>query len=126
MKKVLQVTSVLCGILALSGIWLAFRSLFVHGYFVNWALFSMTRSGTTMGMLGNIIGIAFTVIGFGAMCYYGLFKKGGKSAFIWGAVMTAMSLLSLIMSLFSGSFNFGDILLLLLSGAYTYSTIKLA
>ncbi|MGN0553254.1 MAG: hypothetical protein ACI4I1_07715 [Oscillospiraceae bacterium] len=126
MKKVLQITSVLCGILALSGIWLGFRSLFSHGYFVSWALFSMTRSGTAMGMLGNIIGIAFTVIGFGAMCYYGLFYKGGKNAFIWGAVMTALSALSLIMSIFGGSFNFGDILLLALAGAYTYSTIKLA
>ena len=126
MKKVLQVTSVLSGILALSGIWLAFRSLFGHGYYVSWALFSMTRSGSAFGMLGNIIGIAFTVIGFGAMCYYGLFYKGGKSAFVWGAVMTALSALSLIMSIFGGSFNFGDILLLALSGAYTYSTIKLA
>lgn len=126
MKKVLQISSVLCGILALSGIWLAFRSLFSHSYFVSWALFSMTRHGTAMGMLGNIIGIAFTVIGFGAMCYYGLFKKGGKNAFIWGAVMTALSALSLIMSIFGGSFNFGDILLLALSGTYTYSTIKLA
>lgn len=126
MKKVLQVTSVLSGILALSGIWLAFRSLFGNGYFVSWALFSMTRSGSAFGMLGNIIGIAFTVIGFGAMCYYGLFRKGGKNAFVWGAVMTVLSVLSLIMSLFSGSFNFGDILLLFLAGAYTYSTIKLA
>lgn len=126
MKKVLQVSSVLCGILALSAIWLAFRSLFGHGYFVSWALFSMTRSGTAFGMLGNIIGIAFTAIGFGAMCFYGLIQKNGKSAFIWGAVMTALSVLSLIISIFGGSFNFGDILLLALSGAYTYSTIKLA
>lgn len=126
MKKVLQITSVLSGILALSGIWLGIRSLFVRGYFVSWALFSMTRSGSAFGMLGNIIGIAFTVIGFGAMCYYGLFRKGGKNAFVWGAVMTVLSVLSLLMSLFSGSFNFGDILLLLLAGAYTYSTIKLA
>lgn len=126
MKKVLQISSVLCGILALSGIWLAFRSLFGNGYFVNWALFSMTRSGTAFGMLGNIIGIAFTVIGFGAMCFYGLFKKGGRNAFIWGAVMTVLSVVSLIMSIFGGSFNFGDILLLVLAGAYTYSTIKLA
>ena len=126
MKKVLQVSSVLCGILALSAVWLAVRSLFVHGYFASWALFSMTRSGSAFGMLGNIIGIAFTVIGFGAMCYYGLFKKGGKNGFLWGAAMTALSLLSLIMSIFSGSFNFGDILLLILAAAYTYSTIKLA
>lgn len=126
MKKVLQVTSVLCGILAISAVWLAFRSLFGRGYFVSWALFSMTRGGTALGMLGNIIGIAFTAIGFGAMCFYGLINKNKKSAFIWGVVMTALSVLSLIMSIYGRSFNFGDILLLLLSGAYTYSTIKLA
>ncbi len=126
MKKVLQVSSVLCGILALSAIWLGVRSLFGHGYFMSWALFSMTKSGTALGMLGNIIGIAFTAIGFGAMCFYGLFKKDGRNAFIWGIVMTVLSLLSLLMSLFNGSFNFGDIILLILAGAYTYSTIKLA
>ena len=126
MKKVLKVSSVLCGILALSAIWLGFRSLFGHGPFVSWALFSMTKSGTALGMLGNIIGIAFTAIGFGAMCFYGLFKKVGRNAFIWGAVMTLLSVLSLIMSIVGGSFNFGDILLLILAGAYTYSTIKLA
>lgn len=69
---------------------------------------------------------AFTVIGFGAMCFYGLFKKDGRNAFIWGIVMTVLSVLSLIMSIVGGSFNFGDILLLILAGAYTYSTIKLA
>lgn len=126
MKKVLQISSILCGILALSAIWLGVRSLFGHGSFVSWALFSMTKSGTVFGMLGNIIGIAFTVIGFGAMCFYGLFKKVGRNAFIWGAVMTLLSVLSLIMSIVGGSFNFGDILLLILAGAYTYSTIKLA
>lgn len=126
MKKVLQVSSALCGILALSAIWLGVRSLFGHGYFMSWALFSMTKSGTALGMLGNIIGIAFTAIGFGAMCFYGLFKKDGRNAFIWGIVMTVLSLLSLLMSLFNGSFNFGDIILLILAGAYTYSTIKLA
>ena len=126
MKKVLQVTSFLCGILALSAIWLGVRALFGHGYFMSWALFSMTRSGTAFGMLGNIIGIAFTAIGFGAMGFYGLFKKGGRRAFIWGVVMTVLSVLSLLMSIFNGSFNFGDILLLILAGAYTYSTIKLA
>ena len=56
---------------------------------------------------------------------YGLFKKGGRNAFIWGVVMTVLSVLSLLMSIFNGSFNFGDILLLILAGAYTYSTIKL-
>ena len=92
---------------------------------MSWALFSMTKSGTAFGMLGNIIDIAFTAIGFGAMCFYGLFKKVGRNAFIWGAVMTLLSVLSLIMSIVGGSFNFGDILLLILAGAYTYSTIKL-
>ena len=126
MKKVLQVSSVLCGILALSAVWLGVRSLFGHGYFMSWALFSMTRSGTAFGMLGNIIGIAFTAIGFGAMCFYGLFTQAKKSAFVWGAVMTALSLLSLIMSIFGGSFNFGDILLLVLAAVYTYCNLKMA
>ena len=34
MKKVLKVSSVLCGILAPSAIWLGVRSLFGHGYFI--------------------------------------------------------------------------------------------
>lgn len=125
MKKVLNITSILCGIIAISGIWLAFKSL-SGNYFVSWALFSMTRNGNAMGFLGNIIGIAFTVIGFGAMSFRGLTGKNKKSAFIWGAVMTGMSLLSMIMSIISGSFNFGDILLLVLSAVYTYSVLQLA
>ena len=34
MEKVLKVSSILCGILALSAIWLGVRSLLGHGYFI--------------------------------------------------------------------------------------------
>lgn len=126
MKKVLHFSSILCGILAVSAVVLGVGSIFSKSFFIGWSLFSMAKSGTFLGILGNIVGIAFTALGFGEMFFHGLFKKGGRTAFIWGAVMSALALLSLIMSIFAGSFNFGDIVLLALPLIYTYSVIKLA
>jgi hypothetical protein len=129
-KKVINATSVLSLVLALTALVTGVRVMTGHGFFVGIAFFSMTRNGTVMGFFGNILSIALTVMGFGAMGLYGLDmsirRKHSKEAFIWGCVMTALCLLSLVCSLIGRSFNMGDIMLLLLPCVHTFCIMKSA
>lgn len=130
MRKLIDITSLLCGIAAIVSLIFGIRVLTGHGYFIGLALFSMTRHGTIFGFIGNILGIAVTCGGFGAMGFYGLTSSRSsssrKNAFIWGLVMSAICLISLICSIFAGSFNFGDIIFLALPLLYTYGIFKSA
>lgn len=130
MRKLVDITSLLCGIVAIVSLIFGIRVLTGHGYFIGLALFSMTRQGTVFGFIGNIIGIAITCGGFGAMGFYGLTSlrsaSSRKNAFIWGLVMSAICLVSLVCSIFAGSFNFGDIIFLALPLIYTYGIFKSA
>ena len=130
MRKLIDITSLLCGITAIVSLIFGIRVLTGHGYFIGLALFSMTRQGTVFGFIGNIIGIAVTCGGFGAMGFYGLTSlrsvSSRKKAFIWGLVMSAVCLVSLVCSIFAGSFNFGDIVFLALPLIYTYGIFKSA
>ena len=130
MRKLIDITSLLCGIVAIVSLIFGIRVITGHGYFIGLALFSMTRQGTIFGFLGNILGIAVTCGGFGAMGFYGLTSSRSsssrKNAFIWGLVMSAICLISLICSIFAGSFNFGDIFFLALPLLYTYGIFKSA
>lgn len=130
MKETIRITSVLCGIMAVISIVTGIRVLTGHGYFVGLAIFSMARSGTVMGFFGNIIGMALTALGFGAMAVFGfsLVKSSAirKKAFVWGVVMSVLCLISVICSIFARSFNFGDIILLALPVVYTYAVLKSA
>jgi len=130
MKETVKVTAVLCGIAALISIITGIRVLTGHGFFIGLALFSMAKQGTALGFMGNLMGMAVTAIGFGSMAFFGLTGIGntGKSrkAFIWGLVMTSLCLLSVICSIFAKSFNFGDIIILILPAVYTYAVLKSA
>lgn len=130
MKSALKISSVLCGIVAIVALVLGIRVLFGHSYGTSFILFSMVRRGTVMGFLGNLIAIAFTVFGFGVMCYSGLTFENGKSskrlAFIYGCIMTILCLISMICAVSGRSFNFGDIILLLLPAVYTFSVFRSA
>lgn len=130
MRKLIDITSLLCGLTAIVSLIFGIRVLTGHGYFIGLALFSMTRQGTVFGFIGNIIGIAVTCGGFGAMGFYGLTSSRSassrKNAFIWGLVMSAVCLVSLVCSIFAGSFNFGDIIFLALPLIYTYGIFKSA
>lgn len=130
MKKVLTVSSILCGVMALVSLITGIQVLSGRGYFVGLAMFSMVRSGTVMGFFGNIVSIALTCGGFGTMAYHGLFSgsssKSHKNAFVWGCVMTVLCIISLICSFGAGTFNFGDIILTALPAVYTYSLLKTA
>lgn len=130
MRKLIDITSVLCGIIALVSLVMGIRVLTGHGYFMGLAIFSMARRGTMLGFIGNILGIAVTCGGFGAMGFYGFTSyrsaSSRKNAFIWGLVMSAICLLSLVCSFFARSFNFGDIIILALPLLYTYGIFKSA
>lgn len=130
MKEVVKVTSVLCGIITLVTVIFGIRLVTGHGFYIGIAMFSMARSGTMMGYIGNILGIAVTAVGFGLMAYLGFdsfrSQQAKKKAFVWGVVMSSICLLSLICSIFAGTFNFGDMLLLALPAIYTFALIKTA
>ena len=130
MRKLIDITSLLCGIVAIVSLIFGIRVLTGHGYFIGLALISMTRQGTVFGFIGNIIGIAVTCGGFGAMGFYGLTSprsvSSRKKAFIWGLVMSAVCLVSLVCSIFAGSFSFGDIVFIALPLIYTYGIFKSA
>ena len=130
MRKFLDITSVLCIIVALASLVMGIRVLTGHGMFVGLAIFSMARQGTFMGFIGNILGIAVTCGGFGAMGIYGFMSyrssSAKKNAFIWGLVMSAICLLSIVCSIFARTFNFGDIILTALPVLFTLGMLKSA
>ncbi|MGN0636875.1 MAG: hypothetical protein ACI4J0_00755 [Huintestinicola sp.] len=130
MRKLIDITSVLCGIIAIASLILGIRVLTGHGYYMGLAIFSMVRQGTMLGFIGNIIGIAITCGGFGAMGFYGFTSyrssSSRKNAFIWGLIMSAICLVSLFCSIFAHRFNFGDILILAVPLLYTYGIFKSA
>lgn len=130
MRKLIDINSALCGLVAVVSLIMGIRVITGHGYFMGLAIFSMVRQGTVMGFLGNIIGIAVTCGGFGAMCYYGFTSyrssSSRKNAFIWGLVMSAICLLSFVCSIFSRTFNFGDLIFLALPLLYTFGIFKTA
>ena len=130
MRKLIDITSVLCGLVALVSLIMGVRVLTGHGYFMGLAIFSMVRRGTMMGYLGNIIGVAVTCGGFGAMGFYGLTSyrssSSRKNAFIWGLIMSAICLVSFACSIFARTFNFGDLVLLALPLLYTFGIFKSA
>lgn len=130
MKSMLKILSVLCGVVAIMALIVGVRVLFGHSYGTTFILFSLVRKGTFMGFLGNLIAVVFTVFGFGVMCYTGLTLESNKSskrlAFIYGCIMTSLCLISLFCTVAGHSFNFGDIILLLLPAIYTFAVFKTA
>lgn len=130
MRKLIDITSVLCGIAAIISLIMGIRVITGHGYFVGLALFSMAKSGTIFGFIGNLLGIAVMTLGFGIMGYCGLTSSHSsssrKSAFIWGLVMSGICLLSLFCSIFARTFSIGDVFFIALPLVYTFGIFKSA
>ncbi len=130
MKETVKITSVLCGIAALVSLIAGIRCLMGHSAFISLVMFSMVRQGTVTGFMGNLVSVALTAIGFGSMAFFGLTGLNSNSrarkAFVWGLVMTGLCALSLLCSIFAHSFNFGDIILLILPAVYTFAVLKSA
>ena len=116
MKKSLKYSSILCLLIAVVMFVLGIRALTTRSVFMGLAIFSMARSGTFMSFMGNIIGILFTVGGYGLMGFHGINggTKSCKTGLCIGAVMAVVCLISLFCSIATKRFNFGDILMLLL------------
>lgn len=132
MKRFISIISVLSLITAVLALVLNFRVLLGRSFIFGLSMFGMIKGGTFMGYLGNVLGLLITVAGFGAMGIFGglltIFKKESarRSAFISGAIMSGMALVSMLFSIFGGRFTFGDIIILLIPALFTLFIIQTA
>ncbi len=98
-----------------------------NGSFISFALFRMIGGGNAMSFIENLLSLIIMCGGFGYMGYYGLrcIDEASKSrkAFLYGAAMTVICFISMICSIAIGTFGFGDLLIVILSGAYTYGVL---
>lgn len=128
MKKVINVCSVLCGITALLSLVMGIRVLAGGSFFIGLRIFSMAENGTFIGFLGNLLGMAAAILGFGilAVCGFGSSKNAKRNGFIYGLIMTGICLISMIAAIIGKSFNIGDLFIFVLPTVYTYATLKSA
>lgn len=127
MKRIIQVISVLSGLIAVLALILNFQVIFGgSSWFFRFAMFSMVRDGGFMGYLGNLLSMLIVVVGFGAMCIFGfkVVKGGGmkavRPALLAGVLMTLLSVISLICSISGHMFTFGDLIILAMPAVYTF------
>lgn len=78
MKKVIGVCSVLCGITALLSLVMGIRVLTGGSFLIGLRIFSMAESGTLIGFIGNLLGVAVSCLGFGTLAVCGF--KGSHDA----------------------------------------------
>ena len=128
MKRVITICSVLCGIVALLSLVMGIRVLTGHGFFIGLRIFSMAESGTFIGFIGNLLGIAVSCAGFGVLAWYGFGKSQSakKNGFIYGLVMTGICLISMIAAIIGRQFTIGDLFILALPAVYTFAVLKSA
>ena len=129
MKKAVSVCSVLCAVVALATLALGVRAVFTNNsFYVGLSLFHFAAQGTFMGFIGNILGIAVTCLGFGALALFGFSgtQSAKKSGFIYGLIMTGICVLSMIAAIAGKSFSMGDVFITLLPAVYTYAVLKSA
>lgn len=128
MKRVINICSVLCGIVALLSLVMGIRVLTGHGFFIGLRIFSMAESGTFIGFIGNLLGIAVSCAGFGALAWYGFSQSQSakKNSFVYGLVMTGICLVSMVAAIIGREFTIGDLFILALPAVYTYAVLKSA
>ena len=108
-----KIGSLLCFVVAIASVIFAFfASGSRGGWFIGLAFFRTMQDGTFMGFIGNIFGVLLTFVGFGATGYFGFSKSSDKMTLYWSGGMCALCILSLIISIFSGTFPIGDILIM--------------
>ena len=137
MRKIVIFCSVLCGITAVLSLIMGIRVLFTgtgssypgfYNYYIGIRVFSMAQSGSIGGFIGNLLGVAVSCVGFGAMALYGFMnsQNAKKNAFVFGLIMTGVCLISVISAIISKSFTIGDLYMLALPAAYTFAILKSA
>lgn len=108
-----KIGSILCFVVALASVVFAFFATDSRrGWYVGLAFFRTVQNGTFMGFIGNIFGVLLTFLGFGATGYFGLSRHNEKMTLYWSGGMCVVCLLSLIISICSGTFTIGDILIM--------------
>lgn len=123
-EKTVSVCSVLCGIVALATLVLGIRAIFTNNsFYVGLSLFHFAAQSKFMGFIGNVLGIAVTCLGFGALAYCGFSgtQSSKKNGFIYGLIMTGVCV-----SIAGKSFTMGDLFITLLPAVYTFATLKSA
>lgn len=128
MKRVINICSVLCGIVAVSSLVMGISVLFGKSFLFDFRIFGIVERGTFFGFIGNIVGTAITCIGFGLLAWYGFGKSQSakKNGFIYGLVMTGICLVSMIAAIIGGGFTLGNLLIFALPAVYTYAVLKSA
>lgn len=128
MKKIIYSCSILCGVTALITFIMGIRVLTGHNFIIGLRIFNMASRGSFTGLIGNLLGIAVTCLGFGmlAVLGFGSSQKAKKEAFIYGIAMTVVCLVSMIASVFSRTFTVGDLFLTALPAVYTLAVLKSA
>ena len=133
-RKIVIFCSVLCGITAVLSLIMGIRVLFAgsgsgyYNYHIGIRMFGMAQSGTIGGFIGNLLGVAVSCVGFGALALYGFMnsQNAKKNAFIFGLIMTGVCLVSVISAIITKSFTIGDLYMLALPAAYTAAVLKSA
>lgn len=106
-----KVGSLLCFLIAVASVIFAIFAKDASGWAVSLALFRVVEDGSFMGMIGNIFGVLITMGGFAIAGFFGL-SKNDKKALISSAAMLGLCILSLIITIFTGVFTIGDILIM--------------
>ena len=125
MKKALKVTSFLCLLVAVLSVIFGIVTLTSanRSFFVGFSMFNVIRSGTFMGFIGNLIGMALTFASFGLMVFFSL-KGKDKNALIWSLIAIVLSVISLVIVLIGKMMSFGDIIITLLPVAHLFLIFK--
>ena len=128
MKRVIYTCSVLSGVTALLTLVMGIRVLTGHSFIIGIRIFNMASSGTFNGFIGNLLGIAVTCLGFGALAVYGFgtSQKAKQNSFGYGIAMTVICLVSMIAAIIGKSFTMGDFFLAALPAVYTFAVLKSA
>ena len=134
-RKVVIFCSILCGITAVVSLIMGIRVIFLgtgnNGYanrIIGISIFGMAQSGTIGGFIGNLLGVAVSCVGFGAMALYGFInsQNAKKNAFVFGLIMSGVCLISVISAIITKTFTIGDLYMLALPVAYTIAVLTSA
>lgn len=106
-----KIGSISCFVVAIAAVIFAIFAGGSKGLFVGLAFFRVVKDGGFLGFIGNIFGILITFVGFAAAGYFG-FSKDDKKALIVSGLMTAVCIVSMIFSIFNGTFSVGDLIII--------------
>lgn len=130
MKKTIRICSFLCAVMALMTLAMGIAAITGHSFFIGIRLFSLAANGGLTGFLGNLLGVAITFFGFGALALYGFNAdkdaSARKNAFIYGCIMTVICIISTIFALVTRKFTMGDLMAAALPAIYTFAVFKSA